>query len=273
MSKTLRCEAPDCGEVKTADDMATCVALMQLRQRNVHDGPGTVQLPKAPPLKRPELHQGITDEDWEAFSRRWDLFSSSTTLAPRQLAAQLLACCEPELEISLFREDPRISEKSKTDILGAMKRLAVLSMALCARRTALMKTVQEPGERIRPYVARLRGLANVCRWHKTGSCSAAACTGEVTVDYTEDVVKLALLNGLADDEIRRDVLGTVDIDDKSLADTVALIDSKETAARAISAEGTRVAASAYKVGQSSGRKPSFTHGPEEDSNKRKFRCS
>lgn len=273
MSVTLQCEAPDCQEVKRADDIATCVALMQLHQKNVHDSATAAHLQKAPPLNRPELRQGVTDEDWEAFSRRWDLFRHSMTLAPRQIAAQLLACCEPELEIALFREDPFISAKSETEILAAMKRLAVLSVALCARRTALMNTAQEPGERVRPYVARLRGLANVCRWNKKGPCSVEDCPGEVTIDYTDDIVKLALLNGLADDEIRRDVLGTTDIDDRSLADTVALIDSRETAARAISAEGTRVAASAYKAAAGANRKPSSTPASEHDAQKRKFRCA
>ena len=275
MASRLKCEASGCDEVKIADDMATCVALMQLRQRNVHDvrdGNATGQLQKAPPLNRPVLQQGVTEEDWEAFKRRWNLLSQSTTLASRQLVAQLLACCEPELETALFREDPKINEKSETDILAAMKRLAVLSVALCARRTTLMKTIQEPGEWIRPYVARLRGLANVCQWHKTGSCNVTNCTGEVSVDYTEDIVKLALLYGIADDEIRREVLGTVGIDDKSLADTVALIDSKETAARAMSAEGPRVAASAFKkAGPGAGHKPSPTPGSEHES--KKFRCS
>ena len=270
---SLQCEAPGCGEVKKAEDMATCVALMQLHQRNVHDGPPPEQRQKAPPLNRPSLQQGITDEDWESFSRRWDLFNQSTSLTPRQVVAQLLACCEPELETTLFREDPKISEKSEAEIMAAMKRLAVLSVALSARRTALLKTVQEPGERVRTYVARLRGLANVCRWHKTGSCSAEACTGAVTIDYTEDIVKLALLNGLADEEVRREVLGTTDIDDKSLSDTVALIDSKETAARAMSADGARVAASAYrKTGLHPDRKSPPTSVSELELMKRKLRC-
>ena len=272
MPVELQCEAPDCSEVKTADDIATCVALMQLHQRNVHDGPQPEQLQKAPPLNRPILHQGVTEEDWEAFSRRWDLFSQSTTLTPRQSVAQLLACCEPELESAIFREDPTISDKSEAEILAAMKRLAVLSVALCARRTTLMKTAQEPGERVRPYVARLRGLANVCRWHKAGPCTADGCTGTVTVDYTEDIVKLALLNGLADDDIRREVLGTVGIDDTSLADTVALVDSKETAARAMSAEGARVAASTHrKTGLGYDKSSSSTPGTRKDIVR--FRCA
>ena len=62
-------------------------------------------------------HQGVTEEDWGAFSRRWGLFRQSTTLIPRQSVAQLLACCEPELESALLREDLTTSEKSEAEIL------------------------------------------------------------------------------------------------------------------------------------------------------------
>ena len=80
----------------------------------------------------------------------------------------------------------------------------------------------------------------------------------------EDIVKLALWNGLADDDIRREVLGTVGIDDTSLADTVALVDSKETAARAMSAEGARVAASTHrKTGLGYDKSSSSTPGAEQ----------
>ena len=131
---------------------------MQLHQQNKRDGPAAPErFHKASPLYRPVLHQGVTEEDWEAFIRRWDLFRQRTTLAPRQAVAQLPACCEPELESAPFREDPRISDKTEADILTSMKPLAVLSIALCARRTALMKTVQEPGESVRPYVAAYAG--------------------------------------------------------------------------------------------------------------------
>ncbi|KAK7072278.1 hypothetical protein SK128_009210, partial [Halocaridina rubra] len=61
-----------------------------------------------------------------------------------------------------------------------------------------------------------------------------------------DIVKLVLLNGLADDEIRKEVLGTTEIDTKTLNDSVALVDSKETAVRAMVIEAPRVAASSYR---------------------------
>ena len=87
-------------------------------------------------------------------------------------------------------------------------------------------------------------------------------------------MKLVLLNGLADDEIRKEVLGTPDIDGASLSDTVRLVDSKETAARAMVAEGTRVAASAYKKERSHRSAPTGQSQQAEDSRlSQTFRCS
>ena len=40
---------------------------------------------------------------------------------------------------------------------------------------------------------------------------------------------MVLLNGLVDAEIKRDILGTTGLEDKSLDDTVALVESKEIA--------------------------------------------
>ena len=211
---TLECEAAGCREVKEAEDLATCIALMQLHQKNVHDAQADGRQ-KAPEVGRPNLQQGIAEEDWVVFSRRWKLFLKGTRLTRAQVISQLLACCEPSLEAALFREDPNLADKSEADILTAMERLAVVSTALCARRAALLLTCQDPGENVRQYVSRLRGLANVCHWTKSGPCDATGCTGSAQVDYTDDIVKLILLNGLADDEIRKETLGTADVDAKS----------------------------------------------------------
>ena len=136
-----------------------------------------------------------------------------------------------------------------------MKRLAVISVALSARRTTLLNTSQDGGESVRQYVARLHGLAAVCEWSKTATCNKEGCDGRVHVDYTDEIVRMVLLNGLADGEIRKEVLGTPDIDSRTLADTIAIIDSKETAARAVSCESPRVAASASNSPSRPGRRP------------------
>ena len=96
--------------------METCVALMQLHQTNVHESGGARQRP--PKMPRPELAQDITEEDWQVFIKRWELFCRGTSLAPQQISAQLLACCEPTLHTALLREDPGIADKSEKDILS-----------------------------------------------------------------------------------------------------------------------------------------------------------
>ena len=239
----LTCEVAGCGAEKTAPDITACIALMQLHQAQVHDCNPRQRPPK---ISRPSLQQGIGEDDWLAFTRRWEVFRQGTDMAPSQVTAQLLACCESQLEVALYREDSAIASKSSEQVMSAMKRLAVISVALSARRTTLLNTSQEGGEPVRQYVARLRGLAAVCEWSKTTTCSKPGCEGVVRTDYTDEIVRMVLLNGLADSEIRKEVLGTPDIDNKTLSDTVAIIDSKETAARAMATEPPRVAANVPK---------------------------
>lgn len=269
--ESLKCEATGCLEVKRAADMSTCIALMQLHQKNVHETRDARQKP--PKINRPSLQQDIGEDDWAAFTRRWEMFRSGTDLGAGQITPHLLACCEPELEAALFREDPTLASRTEEEVLDAMKRLTVLRVALSVRRATLLQTKQDPGEHVRQYVARLRGLANVCQWTKTGDCTQATCQGTISIDYSEDIVKLVLLSGLVDDEIRKEVLGTVGVDTMTLSDTVDLVDSKETASRAMVVESPKVAASSYKkmgrgqLSSEAGRSPN-----ETDKVKRKIRC-
>ena len=241
---TLQCEVPNCTISKTADDLPTALQLLQLHDKQAHGTAAAVSMAdkqKAPKIDRPTINQGCTEEDWAAFSRRWDLFKSGTALHPSQVTPQLIACCETELESALFQDDPQVASKSADIVLASIKRLAVIGVALSARRAATLKTCQEPGEPIRNYVARLRGKAHVCNFTSKGSCGNDACIA----DFTDDMVKMIMINGLADEDVKKDILSTTDIDDKTLADTVFLIDSKEIAARAMMATPT-VAVSSYK---------------------------
>lgn len=127
MSVSLKCEAVGCTEIKRADDIPTCIALMQLHQRNVHEHS---QRQPPPKISRPSVEQGVGEDDWAAFTRRWNMFRDCTELTPSQLNAQLLACCTPDLEASLFRDDPDIASRSEGEILASIHRLAVIHVIL-----------------------------------------------------------------------------------------------------------------------------------------------
>jgi hypothetical protein len=62
------------------------------------------------------------------------------------------------------------------------------------------------------------------------------------------MVKQVVLAGMCDDEIKRQVLSTAGIDDKSLNDTIAIIEMEEMASRSMSDHSTTPtkAGSSYK---------------------------
>ena len=157
-------------------------------------------------------------------------------MSTAECSCQLLACCEQDLETSLFQNTHEIASKNEADILTAMKALAVVVVATTVLVTELLTTRQEHGEGVRAHVARVRGKANICALDKK-------CTCGVTVSYADEIVRWVTLAGLSSPDISREVLGTPDIDQKTLSKTVAIIEATERAARALAA------ASAYKQEQ------------------------
>ena len=66
------------------------------------------------------------------------------------------------------------------------------------------------------------------------------------VSYAEEIVKQVVLVGLVDQEIKKDVLGTTGINDKSLAETLGLIEDKEAAARSTTGASASGHITSYK---------------------------
>ena len=240
MSIEVKCEFPGCEAVKSGETGAVALGLLQLHQTNVHPVSAKQKPPK---IERPRIARGSTGEEWATFLRRWEMFKSGTaTMSTAECSCQLLACCEQDLETSLFQNTPEIASKNEADILTAVKALAVVDVAATVRVTELLTTRQEHGEGVRAYVARVHGKANICALDKKCTCGA-------TVSYADEVVRWVTLAGLSSPDISREVFGTPDIDQKTLSETVAIIEAKERAARALAGEGSVAAASAYKQEQ------------------------
>lgn len=236
------CEFPGCTVVKKAASEETALGLLQLHQTNAHGTASNAngsQKQRPPKVDRPRIAMGATAEEWATFTRRWATFKAATGMSSAELKCQLLACCDQELEATLFKNDPSLQDKSEEDIVGAMKSLAVVDVAATVRMTELLCMKQDHGEGIRAFVARVRGTANICALVKKCACGA-------NVNYTDEIVRWVILAGLSSTDIAREVLGTTDIDDKSLSDTISIIESKERAARACINESAVSAASTYK---------------------------
>ena len=80
---------------------------------------------------------------------------------------------------------------------------------------------QDTEEGVRSFAARLRGQAKVCKFSK--NCSHNPFEA---VNYTDDIVRDALIRELGDSDIQQDVLGHND-QDMTLEDTIKFIEAKE----------------------------------------------
>ena len=78
--------------------------------------------------------QGDTG-DWTSFVAEWGNFKRCTGIADNQVTDQLYQCCEKSLARLLIREEPDIVSQGETELLAAMKRLAVIKIATSVRRT------------------------------------------------------------------------------------------------------------------------------------------
>ena len=213
---------------KTPDALDSAVAAVVLSHHLSSEHP-TPAPKKAPAIPPPKLTGGVYEDQWDAFVREWDVYKGTVTISTSELPVHLLACCNPDLKSSVERADPRITSKSETDVLKEIKRHAVISVAASVLRTELFGMKQDHGETVLAFSSRALGKARNCKF--TVACPHGDKTPH---DYCEDMVKHIVLAGMYDEEIKRKVLSTSKIDDKTLNETIAIIETEEMASRSMS---------------------------------------
>ena len=247
---SLECEFPDCGKKCEADSRTNVLAMMQLHQKNFHEASNDSKQ-KAPKVDRPKLSRGISAEEFVTWQKRYELWKGATSLSDSELTCQLLACCDADLESALIQCHADIATVGEEDLLQRIRNLAVLEVAATVRINELLSTVQGHGEGARAFCARLRGKAQTCSFEV--KCSKPGCDQKTSC--CDDIVRHQLLKGLSSPEIKREVLGTADIDSKNLTDTLSLIEAKERAVRATTAGSDTVSAARMSTYKKEAKKP------------------
>ena len=229
-----RCPFPEC--TYATDDIAEALAPAYLSLHGyVHanaaaprNNPAPVRQ-RAPKIERPKISRGSSEETWNSFSTRWTLFKRGTDMTPAEVVQQLFQCCDDDLGNAVLKTSPAAVEGTEDILLAAIKQLAVVPVAISVRRTDFLSTHQDHGQSVRDFYADLKGKSATCPYSK--KCSLAACT-QVN-DFTDIIVKDVLVAGLADEDIKKDVLGWSELDTKDVNETVAFIESKEMARDAL----------------------------------------
>ena len=230
------CPYPQC-TFKTEDVTDALAAEILAIHRVTHTAPATSR--KGPKVDPPKVSTGISEEVWNVFSTRWSMFKRGTTMTPAETVQQLFQCCSDELGDAILRGHPSTVAETGTEqaLLDVIKKLAVIPVARVVRRMDLLSLKQDHGESVRNYLARITGKASTCGY--TMACSGGTCN--VVNDFTSVIAKDILVHGLVDGEIRKDVVGWTDVDEKTVEETAAFIEGKEMARDSI-ATSTSIAA-------------------------------
>jgi len=230
----------------TTDVEAAVVAALLMVHNNVHTGtaPATTKQ-KALKIDRPCISKGSSEEIWNSFCARWQLFKQGTALTPAETVRQLFGCCNDELGNDLLRGSKiDFTTTPENTLLDLIKKLAVIPVAVSVRRSDLLAIQQRGVESLRSFYARIKGKATTCAY--SVQCTSTTCTQKV--DFTDIIAKDVMISGLVDDEVKREVLGWHDLDEKTADETVTFVEAKEMARDALhrDSSSTTGAISSYK---------------------------
>ena len=254
MGEPIPCPAPDCTTTFDRELAAkTLQSLIDLHARTAHpittDEQITASNSKAEKVKRPIITTQGTSEDWSYFTNRWTEYKQATKLQGVDILFQLLECCDDPLRKDITRTYGTLSTETEENALKLIKNLAVRPENVLVSRVQLYSLHQDRDEPVRSFVARLRGQSSVCQFQKSKLCS---CSNNVEVDYSAEMIRDAMIKGLADEDIKLDILGQAN-QTLSLEEAVQLAEAKESGKRSalrLHSEGSSSinATSTYKRG-------------------------
>ena len=225
----VACPIPDCDYV-TADLDAVVVAALITAHTTTHTQGATAAAAKVDKVKRPVISAAGTSEEWSYFLSRWSDYVDATKVTGRDQALQLLECCDEPLRKDLTRSaGGSLATKSVDEILAAIKKLAVRQENTMVARVTLHNMRQDRDEPIRAFGARLAGQAGVCRF--TIRCPSGTCGQDV--NYTNAILRDALIRGIADPDIQLDILSHKN-QDMGLEDVLQIVEAKEAGKRSAS---------------------------------------
>ena len=149
-----------------------------------HDAGGARVGCKAEKVPRPVLKKGQSEDKFLHFIRQWARYKRASNLgSDQQIRDQLLACCDEDLmeELNNLHGD-QLDTKTEEELLTEMKTLAIVAQNHLVNIVRVRSLVQDRDEPIRSYLARLKGVAAVCKL--TLQCT---CDPPTTVSYADKV--------------------------------------------------------------------------------------
>lgn len=193
-----KCPITECNFETDDVNPAVVAALL-----TIHATTHTATSARIEKVRRPSLSSAGTSEEWSYFLTRWTEYKLATKLGDRDIVFQLLECCDEPLRKDLSRKSGNLTTRTETEVLEAIRKLAVREENTMVARVRLADMRQDHDEPVRNFGARLRGQACICKFFlKCQNCAT-------DVNYTEEILCDVLARGIFDSDIQLDLLGQV----------------------------------------------------------------
>ena len=223
-------QTPDSSEESTLNQHL--FAHMQIKHGFVQGSQQNLPTDKTEKLKKPCINMGCSLEDWSFFTSEWHDYKELSKPAESNISRILIQCCETDLRRHLHRSYGNLGEKPEVDVLAIIKKHAVQIENIIVSRVSLLEMKQDRDEPVRNFVSRLKGQASICNYTIKFKPDCG-CDKEYDVSYMEEQVRDVLAHGLADNEIRVDILSDASTK-TNLDDIVNSIEAKEVGKKSAS---------------------------------------
>ena len=226
----IQCPVDGC-QYSTGDvDSVVVAALLNAHTVGAHTASQSTRQQRQPPkVERPQLQDSIDEESWNAFKQDWTMFTRANAISSEDQSIQLFSCCDAALKAKLTSCCQDVFEKPVQELLTLLQSLAVIPVAVSVKRNELLQMNQDSGEGIRNFLLRVKGKAITCKFKIKCPHNHTASTNQVYVDYTDEMIRHVILNGLYDDDIKRDIFSEANLDSMLVNDLVSVIEGKELA--------------------------------------------
>ena len=168
---------------------------------------GDVGQYKAKKPERPLVNANIDDREWALFEDSWKRYKKMCKLTDgdvENIRLELRACCSPDVNKFLFEYvgPTKLDNCTKEELLSHIKSVAVKVTHKEVHRMEFNSLMQDQGEPVTQWVARIKAKAFLCSFEIPCTC----CEVPQSISYVEEEISQRLVAGLCNPEHQRRIL-------------------------------------------------------------------
>ena len=151
---------------------------------------------KASAVKLPQLHSGMTSQQFQKFRINCEVFVRMTNMPPAQTNIQLYNCADEVVQTSIINTYPKFFSEETNRLMGMLEVLVTQKSNLMVYRLSFASISKGPGESVQQFVVCLRGTAQDCDF------TCPICNHDQSDIYIKD----QLIKGTINDALQGDLL-------------------------------------------------------------------